>query len=658
MMLRALLYRRAGAVSVSQRILPPRKMVSLRFSLTYPTSTHSTIYRLLTAPSLETTKCVCKYCGNVKYQRQINFREGLGPALAPSPPNDPSSASAGPVASGSGTKTRPKRAPAARVSSPQQRAEDGRFQPVNTYLELDLRSSRNFRLGEVVWVRLDPSIESFSSSRRIEWWPALIQEPRFKTELAPRTPGQPYGVRQFQVYRVLMLGTTSQYVIPDEFILPYQAYTLPSDFLHEITQGICFTSQPPDLDFDRALSFTPLPLPLRAATGTMKEHQALPTNPPLPLTYLDALLPYLTAIHISRLVSAYWCATDNYEFVSVPTEDIPIPIKQTRFQGLWWGGERLWVGDLVRIKPGRNHLAGNLRDPSPGAERRGLLLKLEAIYLDEFKRETEGDIVETEWKPMVSGTLYEVAQADFVEPEVLLPGRSNSTDRAGDQINSPLPTPPPGFKFRAITPGADFDVHFELCMLAGRYYPNLLSSPLITSAAQVTTFTPYTPPASASGSRMTLVPNYPPSLLSLVGFEAGAVNAIDAVHWKEGRMQMFNCARHEMIALLQRQKMGGTASSIPHTPLRTPSHSNTATTTPAISSGSRASGAASVGNADGDINMQDPSPARSLNPKGSGASHVLSTDVVEARVKQEIIDRLFLADNPEGRSAEDSIVIE
>ncbi|KAG8923966.1 hypothetical protein FRC01_012119, partial [Tulasnella sp. 417] len=488
--------------------------------------------RLLTAPSLETTKCVCKYCGNVKYQRQINFREGLGPPVASSPPNDHSSASAGPVASGSGTKTRPKRAPVAGVSSPQQQVEDERFPPVNTYLESDIRSRRSFRLGEIVWVHLDPSIQSFSSSRRIEWWPAIIQEPRFKTEVAPRTPGQPYGVRQFQVYRVLMLGTTSQYVIPDGSILPYQAYNLPSDFLHEITQTVCSTPQTQELDFDRVLSFTPLPLPIRTAT----QRQAPSANPLLPLTYLDALLPYLAAIYTARLVSTYWCATDNYEYVSMPTHDVPVPLKQTRFQGLWWGGERLWIGDLVRIKPYRSHLSGNLRDPSQGAEKRGLLLRLEAIYLDEIKREAEGEVVETEWKPMVSGTLYEVAHVAFVEPGVPSPGPSSSGGRPGDPMNTPLPAPPPGFQFRVITPSADFDVHFELCMLAGRYYPNLLSSPLIASALQGTTVTPYAPPAS--NSHMMLVPNYPPGLLSLVGLEAGAANAIDAIHWKEGRTQM------------------------------------------------------------------------------------------------------------------------
>ncbi|KAG8919648.1 hypothetical protein FRC00_011062, partial [Tulasnella sp. 408] len=416
----------------------------------------------LFAPSLETTKCVCKYCGNVKYQRQINYREGLGPPVASSPPNDPSAISFGPVASGSGTKTRPKRAPAARVSSPQQQVEDERFQPVNTYLESDLRSGRSFRLGEIVWVHLNPSIDSFSPGRTIEWWPAIVQEPRFKTEIAPRTPGQPYGVRQSQVYRVLMLGTTSQYVIQDGSILPYQAYTLPPDFLHEITQAVCSTPPKQELDFDRVLSFTPLPLPLQTATGTTKEHQAPSAIPTFLLTYLDALLPYLAGIYTARLVSTYWCATDNYEFVSLPTEDVPVPVKQTRFQGLWWGGERLWIGDLVRLKPNRSHLEGNLRDPSEGAEKRGLLFRLESIYLDEVKREVEGEVVEVEWKPMISGTLYEVAHVGFVEPEVPSPEQSNSPGRLGDPINTPLPAPPPGFKFRAITPGADFDVHFEL----------------------------------------------------------------------------------------------------------------------------------------------------------------------------------------------------
>ncbi|KAG8986234.1 hypothetical protein FRB90_004143 [Tulasnella sp. 427] len=559
---------------------------------------------LLAAPSLENTKCDCKYCGNVKFQREINFREGLGPPIAESP----GELSFAPVASGSGTKTRPKRAPAGNASSPHRRVDDERFQPVNTYLESDLRTNRNFRLGEVVWVHLTPSIDSFSpTGRKIEWWPALIQEPRIKTEVAARMPGQPSGVRQFQVYRVLMLGTTSQYVIQDDWILPYQAYALPSTFLHEITQTIRSTTshQQQYLDFDRALNFAPLPLPLRTSSVATKEQVVLP------VTYPDALVPYLAAIHIARLVSTYWCATDNYEFVSVPTQDVPEPMKQTRFQGLWWGGERLWVGDLVRIKPARNHLTGNLLEPSLGAEKRGLLLRLEAIYLDGLKQEPEGEgqVAETEWKPMVFGTLYEVAQADFVEPPVT---ESSSLGNVVEGFNTPLPAPPPGFKFRAITPSAKFDVHFELCMVAGRYYPNILSSPLLPLVAPITTLTPFSSQLpSTSNSRTTLVPNYPPSLLSLAALAIGAVNPVNAVNWKEGRTQMLTCARQEMVSLFQPQNASYPTSRDLGTPAPPPSAMMTAS--PMGEKGLGPVGSTSRGGVAEDSAMHGSSPVKPLS---------------------------------------------
>ena len=42
---------------------------------------------------------------------------------------------------------------------------------------------------------------------------------------------------------------------------------------------------------------------------------------------------------------------------ALPAES-PAQVKtQKRYQGLWWGGERIWVDDLVRLKVPRRELA-------------------------------------------------------------------------------------------------------------------------------------------------------------------------------------------------------------------------------------------------------------------------------------------------------------
>ena len=46
------------------------------------------------------------------------------------------------------------------------------------------------------------------------------------------------------------------------------------------------------------------------------------------------------------------------------------------FQGLWWGGERIWLGDLVRLKRLRKELPEELGPPAAGAAERAVLLKI------------------------------------------------------------------------------------------------------------------------------------------------------------------------------------------------------------------------------------------------------------------------------------------
>lgn len=51
--------------------------------------------------------------------------------------------------------------------------------------------------------------------------------------------------------------------------------------------------------------------------------------------------------------------------------------KKTLYQGLWYQGERLWNGDLVRLRRKRSALPNDsLAPPSLGAEDRGVFLRI------------------------------------------------------------------------------------------------------------------------------------------------------------------------------------------------------------------------------------------------------------------------------------------
>lgn len=51
--------------------------------------------------------------------------------------------------------------------------------------------------------------------------------------------------------------------------------------------------------------------------------------------------------------------------------------KKTLYQGLWYQGERVWMDDIVRLRKNRSSLPnGSLDAPSPGAEDRGVFLRI------------------------------------------------------------------------------------------------------------------------------------------------------------------------------------------------------------------------------------------------------------------------------------------
>ena len=119
----------------------------------------------------------------------------------------------------------------------------------------------------------------------------------------------------------------------------------------------------------------------------------------------------------------------------------PLTVVQTRFQGLWWGTERIWTGELVRLKIARAQFAPKGTDvvfppagPSAqtlewykqhhpdvlesgeanmGAGQRGLFLRLEGLVVVDVP--TADGSYTTECR--ASGMLYEVVDEDWEDPQ-------------------------------------------------------------------------------------------------------------------------------------------------------------------------------------------------------------------------------------------------
>jgi len=294
-------------------------------------------------------------------------------------------------------------------------------------------------------------------------------------------------------------------------------------------------------DCETSCSFAPLPNPLQTSYASQQESPK-PRASPAPSfssRFEEACAPFAFALQISGQLAGFWCATDKFEVeILDETNSAAKPPKQIRFQGLWWGPERIWVGDFVRLKPRRPQLvSGQLAaSSSVEAETRGLFLKLSTIYLDEAT-DADGRSYPV---PMIAGELYEVAEGNFVDPQptqaVLTPPRKPVS------AFQALPDPPIGYRFRRITPSPDHEIHLSLTMLAGRYYPKLINSPLLESTFSSTTLRKFleslgdAPPATDAG-----VGPLPPIrvLLGMEGLLSGANCAIEALTWKEGRSPMF-----------------------------------------------------------------------------------------------------------------------
>ncbi len=419
----------------------------------------------MTDPTLNPAHCECKYCGGVKYQRQINLRDNL--------PGPTAEIRSSPELGGSSTQPSGRSARRAAVDRTRPSSPALVFNPVNPEHESDTRTQRPYRAGEIVWVVLDPPIPLDSTTDGVvaRYWPGVVVEHRVHPTVETHEPGRPFGVTQTPMYRVGMLVVTAEYVLPESSLLPFIAYRTSDTINRFLTKYVEDMKAQQDMchqllaeNWYRAVE--PLPNPLRTSASLLRSEELSKSGHGQSTSPSGVLMAYTIALRMSRTAAHHWCATDEFLFTIQHAEDQD-PEQQTRFQGLLWGPERIWTGDLARLRLTRPRIAGQFLPSSPGAESRGLFLKIEALYLDP---QIDADGQQIAPRHMMSGSLFELAPANFED-------QSNQEPRGLVNLSvHQLPRPPPGYKFRSITPSAEFDAHFEIRHLAGRYYPHLINA--------------------------------------------------------------------------------------------------------------------------------------------------------------------------------------
>ncbi|EPQ56326.1 hypothetical protein GLOTRDRAFT_138088 [Gloeophyllum trabeum ATCC 11539] len=406
---------------------------------------------------------------------------------------------------------------------------------------------RQFRVGELVWCALDPPIMGKTILSSIFYWPGIIKEtsvkseaiidpaewhrvndlgaehnahpiPSTSAEAGPITPQKPlWDVRQWFEFKVHLQGISSGMVTVESKLLPYQAYAVPYELMLALHEA---PIQNLDTSPETISAFNP----------------CHPKKDQTRVLFDDAVAPYSLALQVASSLATYWTPTDEWDLtmdvrpppssalpahssgspwptwppeeVSGPSDLTPDELKslsvrmlgqppaspsksytQTHYQGLWWGPERIWVDDLIRLKPARRQIApqgtDKIKPPSGpgratleylaaveakahedgmdvdravlppqamGAQNRGVFMKLEEVYLAEYM---EGGKPKKEAR--ACGMLYELADEDWEDDSEGSPPPQHSNGKGKEKAREDGqgfgPVPPGGQDGPAYMPG-------------------------------------------------------------------------------------------------------------------------------------------------------------------------------------------------------------
>ncbi|CAE6454437.1 unnamed protein product [Rhizoctonia solani] len=515
---------------------------------------------LMTDPTLNTQNCGCKYCTKTKSQVEINQAQGLR-GLQHAPEHHLRGTKPTPGEAMTHARRRIVREQAqAKAEKPKATPKPEQALTALPERLRDLNSGRAFRASELVWVALaNPIPVTGNESLEIEFWPAIVLTYSTKNEPTPHKPGETnYEIVAHVTFNIRLLGMNHQVTVPGDRLLPQLGY-IPNQALLDVVKE-CRPNRPVNLEFSEYKYFNPVPEydgVLGLASGSYSHEDALPA--------------FTLALHIVACLTPIWSATHSYSSDDSKSRDDEL------FQGLWWGSERIWLGDVVRLRPPREELdpentMGLLPPSSPDAADRALVLRLTYIVVD---REDP-----TGMNICVGGDLYELARNETQAPQtpprpifgpptgLLVPPPSNSADMfvegsstlgaASDPSSAEssvvMPPPPPGFMFRRLL-AAGNEMVLDVGAVAGRYYPHVLQAETLSRVMRTLngekgvkagetiggTVEGYarqkirrsrTSPQAFEATRDPLI-----QLTGLMGLYVGEGNSMHPEQWVKGRLQ-------------------------------------------------------------------------------------------------------------------------
>ncbi|KAI5833367.1 hypothetical protein K523DRAFT_265477 [Schizophyllum commune Tattone D] len=394
---------------------------------------------------------------------------------------------------------------------------------------------RWFRDGEVVWGALRAPISGEGPS--ISTWPCIVEDCNLHTSTRPRTAEDPPGPvpwisEQSVRYRLRCLAVSHILFVNEDAVLPYLAhgadevmnwartqprdrFTFDEDTLHSVNpspSAEAADAPPPDyinvvsayifavqIAGEHSYFWTPTdewefryhaPAHRSGSRDKCKERGAsAPGSLPAALNAAAAnnerVAKHANSTPGSRAQSQDAAgiepdmSSDELDEVRSRILGDERPGKahtQVRYQGLWWGPERIWVDDLVRLKVPRQalapHGAPHIYAPAPpsarvreiarqrgyalseeamGAVSRSVFMRLSALVVVEYER---GGRRKKECRAV--GELYELADEGYEEREAALrapgaqsqqppeagPSQAGPSQAGPSQAGPSQPTPP------------------------------------------------------------------------------------------------------------------------------------------------------------------------------------------------------------------------
>jgi len=300
------------------------------------------------------------------------------------------------------------------------------------------------------------------------FWPGLVVGYHFE----PKSNGKP------NCYTVQLFCSSQSQMYNENRLLPYRGFILDKTLKARLE----LVRFPPNLypDVQNFCTFRPL-------RKSMSDLEYSVDSP----TFDAALLPYTWAIYIALYVNAFFLPFGPWE-TSTQFDDVP----RSYFQGLFLGPEKFWLGDMVRVKPESATYPERARvgfmdegvDPTnlDTTSSNPVFCRIEYIAVDKNKSE----IV----KCSVAGTMYEAvdkpehssnpdANVHASQPQPTSASISEGGNQSSkfpflDFAHRDLPPPPPNKAWKQLSSPGKL-LRFGAELIAGRYYPTILSHPLV-----------------------------------------------------------------------------------------------------------------------------------------------------------------------------------